>query len=160
VEAAPVYVVPTGWATLGNITLGNVTLGIVTLGISTFGEVVVDQIVEAANVATTGTLCTGETSGTLGVVVDIIDVDNDEGGGNFGNGLLRTACEALLFLGDERVIFAGTFCVIFLIFVGAGTAEALADATLVRFILFAVVFLSLRIGCQYWYPSALVLVSV
>jgi hypothetical protein len=87
--------------------------------------------VEAATVAATGTLCTGETSGTLGVLVNIIDVDNDKGGGHFGNGLLRTECEAFFFLGDECVAIAGTFCVIFLIFVGAGTAEALAAANLV-----------------------------
>jgi hypothetical protein len=116
---------------LGNITLVNVTWGIVTFVTVTFGEVVVGQTVEADIVAATGTLRTGETSGTLGVVVDIIDVDNDKGGGHLGNGLLRTECEGFFFLGDECVASAGTFCVIFLIFVGA--------VTLVIFILFAVV---------------------
>jgi hypothetical protein len=43
---------------------------------------------------------------------------------------LRTECEGFFFLGDERVASVGTFCVVFLIFVGA--------ATLVIFILFVV----------------------
>jgi hypothetical protein len=142
-------VVPTGWATLGNIPLGNtplgsiplgniplgnVTLGIVTLGPVTFGEVVVDHTLEAATIAATGTLWTDEPSGTLDTVVEIIDVDKDKGGGHFGNGLLRTECEGFFFHGDEYVASVGTFCVIFLIFVGA--------TTLVIFILFAVVFIS------------------
>jgi hypothetical protein len=47
------------------------------------------------------------------------------------NGLLRTECEDLFFLGYECVASAVTFCVIFLILVGA--------TTLVIFILFVVV---------------------
>jgi hypothetical protein len=35
-------------------------------------------------------LRTGEASGSLGVVVETIDLDKDKGGGHFGNGLLRT----------------------------------------------------------------------
>jgi hypothetical protein len=125
--------VPTGWAKLGNVSLDNITLGIVT-----FGEVVVGHIVESATVATTRTLYTGETSDTLGVVVYIMDVNNDKVGGNFGNGLFRAECEAL-FLGDERVTIAGTFCVFLIFFIDDGTVKALGTATLVIFILFVVI---------------------
>jgi hypothetical protein len=57
------------------------------------------ELVEVGMVAATGTFYTGETSGTLGVVVDITDVGNDKDGGHFENGLLGTECEAL-FLGN------------------------------------------------------------
>jgi hypothetical protein len=105
------------WATLGNIILGIVT----------FFEVVVGQIVESATVAATWTVYTGDTPDTLG------------GGGHFQNGLLMTEYEAL-FLEDERVTIAVTFCVLFIFSVGAGTIKALGDVTLVIFILFVVVF--------------------
>jgi hypothetical protein len=81
VAAATVCVVPTGWATWGNITVGSIT----TLGTDTFGEVLVGKTVESVTVAATGTLRIGEPSGTLGVFVEIIDVDKDKGGRHLGN---------------------------------------------------------------------------
>jgi hypothetical protein len=110
VVAAKMCVVTNGWAKVGNITLGNVTLGIATLGTVKSGEVVVGQTVEAATLVATGALWTGEPSGRLGVVVEVIDVDNDKGGGHFRNGLLlMTECEGFFFLEYERVASVGTF---------------------------------------------------
>jgi hypothetical protein len=56
-----------------------------TLGTDTYGVVVVGNTVEAFTVVVTGTLRTGEPSGTLGVVVEIIDIAKGRGGGHIAN---------------------------------------------------------------------------
>jgi hypothetical protein len=61
-------VAPTGWTTLGKFMSGSATI----LGTDTYGVVVVGNTVEASAVVATGKLRTGEPSGTLGVVVEII----------------------------------------------------------------------------------------
>jgi hypothetical protein len=92
---------PFGWTTLGNFMPGSTT----TLGKDTYGVVVVGKTVEAFTA-----LRTGEQSGTLGVVVEIIDIAKGRGGGHKYNGY---GGDRFFFLGEERVagvvIFVGAF---------------------------------------------------
>jgi hypothetical protein len=74
-------VAPTGWTTLGNF----MSVSTIALGTDTYGFVVVGKTVEAFDVVATGTLRTGEPSGTLGVVVETITIAKGKGGGCIAN---------------------------------------------------------------------------